>query len=178
MYLLFIAQQPSVWLIQIAWILVLSLLLHQPLFSQPSTATADASAQIEAGITLEKKADLLFGSLIPTAQGGEIIINPVNGKLQFNGVFPAANSQYQGALFITTGEPNFRYGISLPPTVTLTRVGNGGSLTITELQANDAAGQLDASGKGMFVVGARLTIPARSLTGIYQGQFAVTVQYE
>lgn len=143
-----------------------------------ASADADIDTKIVAGITLSKTQDLQFGSVVRSAKGGTVTINPNNDQISYSGVTRGQNMTYRAASFESTGEPDYSYSISLPKKVTLTRKGGKQTMTVTDFTSSDEAGHLDNKGADRFKVGATLEVGGNQETGSYSGSFTVMVEYQ
>lgn len=151
-----------------------------------ATATANVSAKIVSGISLEKTRDLNFGPVVRTSAGGTATINATTGAMSYSGVSQGQNGGQQTASFTVTGEPSYLYTISLPHSATLSEQnGNGhgqanghAQMTVTDFTYSDGAGTLNESGTQSFTVGGTLQVGPNQDTGNYTGSFDVTVEYQ
>ena len=147
-----------------------------------NSASADASAKIVSGITLEKTRDLNFGSIVRSASGGTVTINATSGALTYTGVTRGQTNDQTTAAFRTTGESSYLYTISFPESIRIGRQngnGNGSAqMTVRSFTASEGAGTLSREGTQSFNVGATLEVGANQETGQYNGSFEVTVQYQ
>ncbi|MGE3799408.1 MAG: DUF4402 domain-containing protein [Candidatus Kapaibacterium sp.] len=143
-----------------------------------ASASADAEAKIVSGISLEKVLDLNFGSIVRSAEGGMVTIDPNSGNISYSGVTQGQNSNYQAAQFETTGEADYLYSISLPSSATLNRNGGNETMTVTDFSYTEGAGTLDTQGAESFDVGGTLNVGPNQATGRYIGSFEVSVQYQ
>ena len=143
-----------------------------------ASASVDAEAKIVAGISLEKVLDLKFGSIVRSAEGGSVTLDPNSGEISYSGVTQGQNSDYQIAEFETTGENDYLYTIALPNEATLTHSGGSATMMVNEFGYSDGAGVLDGDGLERFNVGATLQVGPNQVTGRYTGSFDVAVQYQ
>lgn len=144
-----------------------------------ASASANAEAKIVSGISLAKTLDLKFGSIVRSAEGGTVTINPNGGEITYNGVTQGQNTSHQAAQFTATGEGGYLYRISLPNQVKLDHEGGKGvKMTVRQFTNTSTAGRLDDNGSQTFSVGATLEVEPNQATGKYTGTFDVTVQYE
>lgn len=189
-----------------ASILTLAALAPQAGWAAGNTATAnfDVHAHLLKPITITKIDDLHFGRIIknPLA-AGTVTINPVDGAIVSSD--PAGlmlMGGHQRARFFIICESMFAYTVTLPNTVTLTKLGLVGPPTPDQqLTADNFRGAFDgyltsfpsgfirncdelpAGGfasdmQDILWVGATLNITATNETGKYLGTGAVTVTYQ
>ncbi len=143
-----------------------------------ASADADIDTKIVAGITLSKSQDMQFGSVVRSAKGGTVTINPNTDQISYSGVTRGQNFSYRSASFSSTGEPEYQYTISLPKKVTLTRKGGKQTMSVVDFTYSTGAGQLDNKGTASFKVGATLEVDGNQETGSYDGSFTVMVEYQ
>ncbi len=90
-----------------------------------------------------------------------------------------SNTTPRPAMFTVGGEEGKMYTITLPTTSTLTSGGN--TLTLSSFSCSKASnvGTIGAFGNVVnnFYVGATLTLPSTTVSGIYTGTITVTVAY-
>ena len=164
-----------------------------------ATASATASARVIAPIRLQKLTPLNFGSLVRPASGtGTATMSPTavapTLPTTTGGVYAllqGSNSDFHfygpgPATFQASGENGFAVTVTLPDAVlmiirsggtetlnvdhfTTSLAGNGGTLTLAH--PGDTRGVLN------FTVGATVSVPAGSLSGWYDGDFNVSVNY-
>lgn len=148
-------------------------------FAQSSaSADADIDTKIVAGVTLSKTQDLQFGSVVRSAKGGTVTINPNSDQISYSGVTRGQNFTYRAASFSSTGEPEYAYSISLPKKVTLTRKGGKQTMDVVDFTYSNGAGHLSNKGTDTFKVGATLEVDGNQETGSYSGSFTVMVEYQ
>jgi len=145
-----------------------------------SSASADANIEtkIVAGITLSKTQDMQFGSIVRSAKGGTVTINPNTSQISYSGVTRGQNMSYRPASFETTGEPDYSYSISVPKKTSLSRKGGKQTMDVTDFQFSDKSGHLDEKGTDKFNVGATLSVGPNQETGVYNGEFTIMVEYQ
>ena len=166
----------------IAFSALAALALSTAAASAQTTASADASAdaRVVAGLSLERLADLRFGSIIKSYQEGAVTIDPNNGSISYDGgAARGQNTSYQMAQFRAAGEPGYLFSVSLPSQVVITRQGGGEQMWIHDLRTSEGAGVLNnEGGTQRFNVGGRLGIGSNQAVGVYSGSFTVAVQYQ
>lgn len=140
-------------------------------------STADAA--VLKPLSLLKKKNMDFGTLITTATAGTATIDPVSGAVTTTGGVTAVSSATSAATFIGAGSKNAPYQIRLPNNpITLTRSGGTETMTVgnwtTDGPTNRHVGPNEAF---QFGVGARLNVAANQAPGTYVGTFNVTVHY-
>lgn len=140
---------------------------------------ADAGAIVLRPLSLIKKTDMDFGTLMTSATAGTATIDPVTGAVTTTGGVTALGDATSAATFIGAGSRNAPYQIRLPKNpITLNRVGGGGTMTVSNWtldgQTNRKVGANEAF---EFGVGAQLAVAANQMDGVYIGTFDVTVHY-
>lgn len=142
-----------------------------------AAATADASAQIIVPIAITKVngKDLKFGNIIANAIGGTVAIS-TEGTPTFSGVnAPSITGDRQQAQFTVTGFAGASYAITLPGSTTLTST--GGTMTVNNFVSDPGSSGILTGGSQTLNVGATLNVAASQASGMYTGNFSVTVAY-
>lgn len=159
---------------------VVMLALSVNAFAQ-ATAGASATATIVAPIAISNLQDLNFGN-VAVIGAGTVILAPNASRTATGGVtLPSTAGTVAQASFEVLGEGNYTYSISLPSSVTITRVSGSETMTVDNFTSNPtvaAGGQLSA-GAQILNVGATLNVGAAQVSGVYTGStgFDVTVNY-
>lgn len=150
-----------------------------PLLAVTPPAEANAGAIVLRPLSLIKKTDMDFGTLITSATAGTATIDPVTGALATTGGVTPVGNATSAATFIGAGSRNAPYQIRLPnKPITLTRVGGGGTMTVTNWTLDGATNRRVGPNEAFqFGVGAQLTVAANQADGTYVGTFDVTVHY-
>ena len=164
---------------RIAFTLVAVSLFATAAFAQTSaTATASASARVLTPITITKLTDLNFGSLVAGPTAGTVVVDPASARTATGGV-SLVNSTYTAAQFNVTGEPSTAYTITLPGAIAITHTTNNAlTMTVNTFTSNPSGtGTLSALGAQQLNVGATLNVAANQGSGLYTGNFNVTVAY-
>jgi spore coat protein U-like protein len=153
--------------------------------SAANNATATATATVVTPIAITKTADLVFGSIIPSATSGTVAVN-TNGTRTVTGGVTAASSGATpvAAKFDVTGAATFTYAISYAAGVTLTGAGAPMALTqVSDLTGTGGAaalvatGTLSAGGTQSIWIGGSLAVAANQTAGGYTGNITATVDY-
>ena len=145
-----------------------------------ASASATAKATVISVISIEKNADLNFGSFAPSATDGTISVE-LNGNRSVTGGITVLNQiGAQKAAFTVKGTPNESYYVKLPTeggnTIPITGPQGADPLIITSL-VHDGGGTLDENGQDLFSVGGTLSVKANQPAGEYTGTFDVIVAY-
>lgn len=141
-----------------------------------------AVAKVFRPIAVATGAGLNFGKVIrPRSGSGTVAVDATNGQRTFTGTGtaglsspPPARATYTvngegGQAFSITVPPNFQMsGPGTPLTVNLTSTASG-SQTLSSV--------LGSAGTFAFSVGGSFPLTSTTVTGTYQGSYAVTVQY-
>lgn len=153
-----------------------------PMAVHAATMTTTVELSIIEPFTVVKLADLEFGSMFAGTTAGTVTINPNTLGRTMTGGVSAAPGSFNPAEFITRGAPNRRVIVRLPSgPVTLSRIGGGGSMTVTNWTRNGApptSTPLGPDGLLQFRVGGRLNVGANQMPGRYTGSFSIEVQYQ
>lgn len=147
-------------------------------------AQGTATASIASPIGLSVLSDLAFGTIVP-GTGGTVIINPDQPDSQSRtstGAVIRVSSEYHPALFSIIGGHRQTYHVrSVPNNINITKIGGTQTMRVTFSFSNNLDGgqhgRLDNTGNGSFKIGGTLTVAANQATGVYEGTFPVTVQY-
>jgi hypothetical protein len=145
-----------------------------------ASATANATATIVQAITIAKTSDLNFGAIAPSATGGNVTVSTADTRTACTGG-QFCSGTVTSAAFAVAGAPSYTYAITLPAAaVTLTRVSGTETMTVASASFGHSAGAtpaLSAVGAATFKVGATLAVGANQVAGVYNGSFAVNVDY-
>jgi hypothetical protein len=153
-------------------------------------ATGTSNAKILKPITISVGSALEFGSMAEktAGDGGTCTVSTSGGRSSstlnlavLTGATPSAGA------FTVTGEPEYTYAVTLPSTITITKVSSTETMTVGTLLAKCGAGGTDshtatgtlAAGTGTqtFTVGGTLTVTGSQAQGAYTGTYQVTVAY-
>ena len=148
-----------------------------PNSAQSATATASASAEVLAPITLTKTVDMSFGDLYADNVAVGTVTLATDGTRTAGGAATLGPTAGAAATFTLTGTASATYSITLPAgDITLT---SGANTMIVNTFAHDAGGApaLDGTGNGTFNVGAVLNVGINQASGVYNGSFDVIANY-
>lgn len=157
-------------------------------FAQTNTSATEnttAGAKIVVPMSLTETSALHFGTLVYTDAGTCVLPSNSTTRSVTGGVLlSSVDPQPTNAAYNVTGTLNTNYGLSLPASITVTRVGGSEEMIISDLKARfNGAGAdattsvLDASGEDSFTIGGTLTVEEGQAGGVYAGTFDVTVDY-
>jgi hypothetical protein len=145
-----------------------------------ATTTGNAAADVVAPLTLFNTAPLSFGTLVPSATPGTATVS-ITGVRSTTGGVTAAGGTVSAASFTgMTGEAPPVVKVGGPaPTITLTRVGGGATMTVSNFVVEGGTGARNVGKNAVFTfrVGGQLNVGANQLAGTYTGTFNVTVDY-
>lgn len=153
--------------------------LSASVYAQPAVtanATASASAVIVAPISITKVVDLVFGTIVPDADGGTVTISPLDARTFGSGV-SGLTSTTTSAEFNVSGTASQTYSITLPADGAIVLTGPGANMSLNTWTTSAGAGTLDGSGNQTLNVGATLNVGGGQVSGSYSGTFQVTVGY-
>ena len=147
-----------------------------------ATATATATATIVTPISISKTADMSFGNIAVSATtSGTVILAPAGSRTTggAGGVtLPATTGTVTAAAFTVNGNGSYTYAITLPGTVTLTRVSGSETMDATSFTSTPSSPGTLSGGTQNLTVGATLAVAAAQVPGVYNsGNFNVTVNY-
>ena len=130
-------------------------------------------------LTLTKIDDLSFGSVIPSAVSGTVIINSVTGARTTAGGITAVPSDVgQRAYFGGAGSPNQQVIVTVTPPASLTNVA-GDTLTVLALTLDGPPlRSIDPVDRTFFFgVGGIILVGADQPEGVYTSDYDVTANY-
>jgi len=150
-----------------------------PAQAATNSAPANANSIIITALTITKNTDLNFGTVVPGATTGTIVIAPSAAGTQTCTTAICTGGGNSSAKFTLAGAAGYTAVMTIPATVALT--GPGPSMTATlsnSLTANKLL--LTGTAADSFYVGGSLAVGTSALqtTGAYTGTFTVTVAYQ
>ena len=148
--------------------------------STPTSGTTSGYgyALVTQGLALTSSGTLNFGTLIrPTSGSGTAVIGADDGHYYNNNIvaMPKAGAPSR-VLFTATGDSNKAISISIPSHFDLVRSG-GGTLSVAVSSNAGSSATLNNSGTYTFGVGGSINVSTSTLTGVYTGNFVVSVAY-
>lgn len=151
-------------------------LVSNKVVSQSNTANAIATVRVVDPLTITKKLDLNFGTVSSSAADGMIVLSPDGTTTVNGGVTIIDQSLLTAASFEVTGPADTSFVITIPNGwIGLTNE-NSQVVDLYAMTSNPSGnGILDSAGKATVLVGASITVHASQGPGLYQGNFAVTV---
>lgn len=155
-----------------------------------STITGTASAEVIAPLQISCGA-MHWGQLAPQHTAKPITMNAQGNPLTdpYDLSVPGDRDNAQPGNCTVTGVTGMTFNVTLPTTSTLTKVGGGPTMTMdsftisADFDATPSNWLLrtleDESGVGTnrFGIGATLTVGGDQPSGLYQGTYTVSVQY-
>jgi hypothetical protein len=155
-----------------------TLLVPAAAFAAPVAKGAPAEVGILSPLSVIKRADLDFGTLVVSG-AGTAVIDPVSSAESVTGPIVTAGTAAHPAKFAATGSKNAVALIRLPKNpINVTRVGGTETMTVTDwTQDGTTNRRIPISDTFDFLVGATLNVGATQAEGTYTGTFTVTVQY-
>ena len=150
-----------------------------------STASATAAVQLIRPITVNKSADLTFGSIVKPSTGTGTVAVSANGSRAVTGTGAAAltSAAATAARFVIDGEGGQAITVTVARSFALKSSGNP-DLTVTT--TNDLPGgsttqtlpaSLGSDGSLTVNVGGAFDVSSATPTASYSGQFSVTAAY-
>ena len=171
---------------------LLAMLVAMPSHAQTFTGTGTATTVVVETLGLTNAADLEFGDIIPGATAGSVTVTPAGLRTSTGGVIPVGTT-FQPAQFAGRGaRRNQQISISFgAPSIIISKVGDATkTMTVDNftLAAPPSASLSPVAGGTRyrinttnaifdFPVGATLRVGANQSQGVYEGTFAVTVEY-
>lgn len=154
------------------------------LCAEPASAQLRFNRRIDVKVldpaTVQNEEPMDFGTIIPGTTESIIRINQDNGRTALiRGDASVVGGAPQAATFNITGEPNENVRVTLSQnSINLVRVGGTEMMRINRFRISGGRDKtLDASGAARFSVGGQIRIDANQAGGVYQGSFALTVNY-
>ena len=150
--------------------------------------TANATARVVDSLSITKDAttstsgDLAFGSIVPNAATGTVVINPFGTGARIATGVQVISSTFGPAAFNITGESNAGYAVTLPSSATITKTGSTETMTVDTFTSTLSGTGLVVTGTlagtaGSFRVGGKLHVGQNQVSGSYTGTFVVTAAY-
>jgi Domain of unknown function (DUF4402) len=159
-----------------------AVLLSAVAFATPAraaTTVGTATVTTVRPLSVVKTDDLEFGSLVASTVAGTATINPTtDARSTGGGTIGATGATPSAAHFTAAGLVNAVALISLPGSITLTRVSGTETMTVTAISSNGPTLRLfPASSTIDIAVGGTLGVAANQVAGNYTGTFTVNVLY-
>lgn len=163
-----------------------AMLACAPVSAAPVVATAQAKAITIRPLSLLKTVDLSFGNIIPGTVAGTVTVSPATDAVTYTNV-TGTGGQVGAARFVGAGTANQLVFIraSTAPFV-LMRQGGGATMNVDTISINaavfifgDTAVRFIPADRTLDIrFGGRLRVAANQIEGVYEGTFAVTVDYQ
>jgi spore coat protein U-like protein len=170
----------TVFLLASLFVMVLATQQMKAQSGASASTSATAKATVVTVLSIEKNADLNFGSFAPSATDGTISVELDGTRSVTGGITVLNQIGAQKAAFTVNGTPNESYYVKLPTddgnTISLEGPQGTDPLIITSL-VHDGDGTLDGNGQDLFSVGGTLSVKANQPAGEYTGTFDVIVAY-
>jgi hypothetical protein len=140
---------------------------------------ANGKALVLIPLTLTKIQDLDFGSVVPSASSGVVVINASTGDRTFaGGVTLVPSDDGFRAYFGGAGTPNQQVIMTMNAPAQLANV-NGDKIDVLALTMDGPAIRTIDSTHAFFVgVGGIIQVAANQPDGVYTAQFDVTANYQ
>jgi hypothetical protein len=155
-------------------------LLSAPALAVTPTTQSDGKALVLIPLTLTKIDDLDFGSIIPSAVGGTVTLDPLDGtRTPTGGVTLVASDGGNHGYFAGAGSPNQQVLIALSPPVSL-KNSAGDTIPVLGLTLDGPPMRtIDPTSRAFFVgVGGTLSVKPNQPEGDYSANFWVTAVYQ
>ena len=139
---------------------------------------AEGQALLVRPLTLERLTDLNFATLAVTT-GGTATVNPLTGAMTTTGGLIHLGGTPSPARFAGAASKQTVVNIRVPnQPVLIRRVGGTETLSVSNFTLDGQDKKALAQQQSFtFAVGARITVPAGTVEGLYTGEIEVTVQY-
>lgn len=140
-------------------------------------STGTALATVSRALGLSSSGTLNFGKLLrPLTGTGTAVVDSDQGQYHNNNIISLPGSTPSRVVFTAVGDPNKTISISIPHDFPLKR-STGETLTVTVSSNAGSSGNLNNSGSYTFGVGGSINVSTTTLTGVYNGSFAVSISY-
>lgn len=159
-------------------LLIIALGTTQKISAQVN-ASATASATILTGISITKVQDMNFGRLNPGNAGGTAVLSTAGVVTPSGDVTKLAGVTPSAASFTVSGETSYTFSITLPSSDYIITDGSSHDMTVNTFLSSPATTGTISGGGTTLSVGAKLTVNAGQVSGIYTNGtgFTVTVNY-
>ncbi|MDP2449728.1 MAG: DUF4402 domain-containing protein [Polaromonas sp.] len=130
--------------------------------------------------TLAANQALAFGSFAPGASSGTVTISAAGARSSGGGVFLVPSGAGSAASYTVGGNSSATYAITLPADGVVVLTSGQNSMAVNNFASSPAGtGQIGGGGTQTLMVGATLSVgvAGSQATGIYSGNFNVTVEY-
>lgn len=147
--------------------------------SYAATAAGTANATVVTPIAISAVNTLRFGSFSTTAAAQTVAI-ATDGARTLTGVLGLGTGQnaFGAASFNVTGEGSSTYAITLPDSVNISdSETTPNTMAVNSFVSNPSGTGTLTAGAQTLLVGATLTTGTSQVTGVYSGNFDVTVEY-
>jgi hypothetical protein len=143
-----------------------------------ATPKAKGHALIVKPLTLERLEDMDF-ALLGVTTGGTATIDPVTGAMTVSGGLVHLGGTPSPARYVGAAQKRTVVNIRIPKQpILIRRVGGIETLSVSNFTLDGQDKQALADQEAfIFAVGARITVPAGTVEGLYEGDIEVTVQY-
>jgi hypothetical protein len=152
--------------------------------STPTTGSTAglAVARVFRPINIAASSNLAFGRIVrPTSGTGTVAINASTGARTVSGTGTVGLSSPTStrALYTVSGEGGQAFSLSFPATFQMTGPGTPLTVTLTSTASGTQSLGSAIGSAGTFVlgIGGSFPISSTTATGLYQGTYRVTVQY-
>ena len=158
------------------------LFLSLPAAGRAAPIAASPRAQAEVllvkPLTLVRVADMDFATLAVTT-GGTATIDPFSGNMTVSGGLLHLGGTPSPARFAGSASKQSVVNIKIPKQpLLIRRVGGTETLSVSNFTLDGQDKRAMAQQQSFtFAVGARITVPAGAVEGLYTGEIDVTVQY-
>ena len=144
----------------------------------PATASFTLRGRIRAALRARESVAMTFGRLVTPSVDSRVRLEPGGGLVPVDGgPLLALGGQARTASFALTGEPDARFSVTLP--VSMTLHGPQGTLDVEDFRSDAEAGQgVLTAGAATVQVGATLRVKANQAPGLYRGTYLVTFSYD
>ena len=159
---------------------LLALSLSAAGVAAPVRASPKAKGQVTLvkPLTLQRLNDMDFATLGVTT-GGTATIDPISGALSVTGGLVPLGGTPSPARYAGAATKNTVVNIKVPKQpILITRVGGTETLSVSNFTLDGQDKRALAQAQSFtFAVGAKITVPAGTVDGLYTGEIDVTIQY-
>lgn len=155
---------------------------------QSASGTGSASADVQSeNISIEEEISLDFGRVSPFSTVGTVTIRPSNNQ-QFSNNLIRTAAGTRGE-WVVTGFANASFAVSITDSFTLTSADGQDTMQVTGVNVglptgssslalnNISSTTITSTGERRLAVGGTLNVGGGQASGVYSGQYQITVIY-
>ncbi len=162
-------------------LLTLSCGLLAPTSLSAASTPGTATATLNSAIQLFKVTDMNFGTIVPSATPGTVVLAPSSSYTSTGGLALVSGTPRTAAAFWVYGQMNRVFTITLPTQAV--EITNGSTKMTVNTFTSDPSGTGILNFMNMFSmsalhIGAKLQVGAFQEVGVYTGTFDIAANYQ